>query len=159
MGRQGGETCAASEPRPVGSRERPRGAAPCRNTTAARANPARNPLVAGQKMDSKPPVECALLQDRFLQTQLARWGQPFPRKPRDERRPYSVWKPRSTFPTARANASISRDLGLTKPDNGTDGTSNRTIAGNGREDTVAKPFLQPPKIASHRAARGEAAPS
>src|SRR6516162_2609462 len=68
MGRQGGGICAANAPRPAGCRERPRAAAPCRNTTVALAKPAKNRPIAGQKTGSKFPLESVLLQDRLLQT-------------------------------------------------------------------------------------------
>ncbi len=142
MGRPGGAICAANAPRPAGCRVRPRAAAPCRNTTAAQAMPAKNPPIADQKTDSELPVECASLQDRSLQTWLAIRGQPLPRRLRDERR-YSAWKHGSTIPTGRANPDVFRDLGSTSPDIDTHGPRKQTIFANGCEDTAAKTFLRP----------------
>ena len=158
MGRQGGGICAANAPRPAGCRERPRGAVPCRSTTAAQAKRARTRPIADRKTDSEALVECALLQDQHLQTWLAIWGQPLPRRLRDEP-PCSARKPGSTLPTVGASPDVFRDLGSTKLDNGTHGPWEQTIVANACEDTVAKTFLRPPEIASYRPTRGQAAPS
>src|SRR6516164_8145018 len=120
MGRQGGGICAANAPRPAGRRERPRGAAPCRSTTATLAKPAKTRPIADRKTDSKLPGELALLQDHLLQTWLAIPGQSLPRRLRDEP-PRSTWKPGSTLSIARANPDVLRDLGSTNLDNGTHG--------------------------------------
>src|SRR6266403_4122681 len=76
MGPQGGATCVADAPRPVGCRERPRAATPCRNTTAALAKPAKNPPIVDQKRDGTLRLERVLLLNRILRTNSAKRDQP-----------------------------------------------------------------------------------